>query len=61
VPTCCQDLVVGDPDRIVVIPQAVEAIALECALRKVEGEDKTREAPLGGAKLADVFAEYNVL
>jgi len=55
------DLVVGDADGIVVIPQAVETIALERALGKVEGEDRTREALLGGAKLSDVFAEYNVL
>lgn len=55
------DLVVGDADGIVVVPKKVEAIALEHALKKVDGEDKTREALLRGARLRDVFAEYNVL
>jgi regulator of RNase E activity RraA len=55
------DLVVGDADGIVVVPQRVEAIALENALKKVDGEDRTREALLRGAALRDVFAEYNVL
>jgi 4-hydroxy-4-methyl-2-oxoglutarate aldolase len=55
------DLVVGDADGIVVVPQRVEAITLDNALKKVDGEDRTREALLRGAALRDVFAEYNVL
>jgi len=55
------DLVVGDADGIVVVPRAIEAIALERALTKVDGEDRSREALLGGAALRDVFAQYNVL
>jgi 4-hydroxy-4-methyl-2-oxoglutarate aldolase len=55
------DLVVGDADGIVVVPQRVEAVTLDNALKKVDGEDKTREALLRGAALRDVFAEYNVL
>ena len=55
------DLVVGDADGIVVVPQRVEAVTLDNALKKVDGEDRTREALLRGAALRDVFAEYNVL
>jgi len=55
------DLVVGDADGVVIVPRRVEAAVLDKARRKVEGEDRTRDALLGGAKLADVFAQYNVL
>ena len=55
------DLVVGDADGVIVVPQAVEASALGRALAKVEGEDRTREELAHGAKLADVFARYMVL
>src|SRR5688572_21372242 len=55
------DLVVGDADGVIVVPQSVEARALERAFEKVDGEDRTREALARGAKLADVFARYRVL
>lgn len=55
------DLVVGDADGVVVVPRDVEALALERALQKVDGEDRTRAALLRGATLRDVFAQYNVL
>ena len=55
------DLVVGDADGVVVVPQAVESRVLERALAKVDGEDRTREELSRGAKLADVFARYRVL
>ena len=55
------DLVVGDADGVIVVPQAVEARALERAFAKVDGEDRTREELARGAKLADVFARYRVL
>jgi regulator of RNase E activity RraA len=55
------DLVVGDADGVVVVPRDIEALALERALSKVDGEDRTRAALLGGASLRDVFAQYNVL
>jgi regulator of RNase E activity RraA len=55
------DLVVGDADGVVVVPQAVEAEALARAFDKVTGEDRTREELAAGAKLADVFAKYRVL
>ena len=55
------DLVVGDADGVIVVPQSVEARALERAFEKVDGEDRTREELARGAKLADVFARYRVL
>jgi regulator of RNase E activity RraA len=55
------DLVVGDVDGVVVVPQALEAQALEQAFAKVDGEDRTREELARGAKLADVFARYRIL
>jgi len=55
------DLVVGDADGVIVVPRTIESVALERALKKVDGEDRTREALLRGVALRDVFAEYNVL
>jgi 4-hydroxy-4-methyl-2-oxoglutarate aldolase len=55
------DLVVGDADGVVVVPQAVEAEALDRAFAKVRGENRTREELERGAKLADVFARHGIL
>ena len=55
------DLVVGDADGVIVVPQAVEARVLERAFEKVDGEDRTREELARGVKLAEVFARYRVL
>jgi regulator of RNase E activity RraA len=55
------DLVVGDADGVVVVPQAVESEALRRAFAKVTGENTTRDELAAGAKLADVFARHGVL
>ncbi|MFO1303625.1 MAG: RraA family protein [Burkholderiales bacterium] len=55
------DLVVGDADGVIVIPRAVEAVALEKAFAKVRGENDTRAELERGAKLADVFARHGIL
>ena len=55
------DLVVGDADGVIVVPQAVEVPALERAFAKVQGENRTRDELARGAKLADVFAKFGVL
>ena len=55
------DLIVGDADGLVVVPQAVEAQAVARAFEKVSSEDRTREELAAGAKLRDVFAKYRVL
>jgi 4-hydroxy-4-methyl-2-oxoglutarate aldolase len=55
------DLVFGDADGVVVIPQSVEAQVLTQAFKKVAGEDKTRQDLANGAKLKDVFERYGIL
>ncbi len=55
------DLVFADYDGIIVIPKAVEDEALNRALEKVTGENRTREALLEGRLLADVYEQYGVL
>jgi 4-hydroxy-4-methyl-2-oxoglutarate aldolase len=55
------DLVFGDADGVLVVPQPVVKQALTQALEKVEGEDRTRAELQQGARLADVFAKYGVL
>lgn len=55
------DLVVGDVDGVIVVPQAVEAEALRLAIEKVAAEDTTRKELEAGALLADVFKRHGVL
>ena len=55
------DLVFGDADGVVVIPQRVEADVLRLAFEKVEGERNTLRDLQRGDKLADVFARYGIL
>ena len=55
------DLVFGDVDGVVVVPRKLEEEALSRALRKVSGENSTRDELLRGAKLADVFARHGIL
>jgi 4-hydroxy-4-methyl-2-oxoglutarate aldolase len=55
------DLVFGDADGVICVPQEIEEKAIAAALQKVEGEDLTREALARGEKLAQVFARYGIL
>jgi regulator of RNase E activity RraA len=55
------DLVVGDADGVIVVPRAVESVALEKAFAKVRGEDATRAELERGASLAEVFARHQIL
>jgi regulator of RNase E activity RraA len=55
------DLVVGDADGVVVVPQAIAGEAVRRALAKVDSEDRTREELAAGVSLAEVFAKYRVL
>ena len=55
------DLVFGDVDGVVVLPQAVAAEALGRALDKVAAEDRTRAALEAGRTLKEVFDTYGVL
>ena len=55
------DLILGDADGVIVLPQAVESEALSRALAKVEGENATRSELERGEKLRDVFARHGIL
>jgi regulator of RNase E activity RraA len=55
------DLVFGDADGVVVVPEPVVVQTVKQALEKVEGEDRTRYELKQGARLADVFKKYGVL
>jgi regulator of RNase E activity RraA len=55
------DLVFGDADGVLVVPEPIVAQTLRLALAKVEGEDRTRDELKEGALLADVFAKYGIL
>ena len=55
------DIVFGDADGVVVIPQSVEKQVIEAALDKVSGENRTRDALLNGATLRQVYDEFGIL
>jgi regulator of RNase E activity RraA len=55
------DLVFGDVDGVVVIPQDLAEEVIRRALDKVARENSTRDDLRAGALLADVFAKYGVL
>jgi len=55
------DLIFGDADGVVAVPQAIEQQVLARAFEKVTGEDKTRQDLANGMKLRDVFEGYGVL
>lgn len=55
------DLVFGDADGVIVVPEPVVKQTITLALEKIEGEDKTRDELRQGTKLADVFEKYGVL
>lgn len=55
------DIMFGDADGVVVIPQAVEIEVLGAAFAKVAGEDRTRDALRAGATLREVYDKYGIL
>jgi len=55
------DLVFGDADGVVVVPQAVEADVVRIALDKVNGEHHSMRELRAGAYLREVYAKYGVL
>jgi regulator of RNase E activity RraA len=60
-PVASGDLVVGDADGVIVIPQAIEEETLRLALEKASGEKNTLADLRRGDRLADVFARYGIL
>jgi len=55
------DLVFGDVDGVVVVPQQAEDRVMALALAKVTGENHTRDALLAGESLASVFSRLGIL
>lgn len=55
------DIVFGDTDGLVVIPQAVEVEAIARAREKVAGENRVREDLERGDLLRDVYDRYGIL
>ena len=55
------DLVFGDADGLVVVPQAAEAAVLAAAYDKIDGESHTLRELQQGALLRDVYAKYGIL
>lgn len=55
------DLVFGDVDGVVVVPQHISDRAIEMAIMKIANEDRTRDALVEGRLLKDVFREFGVL
>ena len=55
------DIVFGDVDGVVVIPQDLAAKVVAAALTKVTSENKTREELENGLLLGEVYAKYGVL
>ena len=55
------DIVFGDADGVVAIPQAVARDVLAKALEKVESEDVMRAELEAGALLKDMFEKYGIL
>jgi regulator of RNase E activity RraA len=55
------DLVMGDADGVVVLPQHAEEAVLRLAFEKVSGERNTLRDLQAGHALATVFARYGIL
>lgn len=55
------DLVFGDADGLVVIPQAAEAEVLRVAFDKIRGEHNSMRELKAGGYLRDVYAKYGIL
>jgi regulator of RNase E activity RraA len=55
------DLVIGDQDGIIVIPQVVEHEVLRQAWEKVHAENVTRDAIRDGMKATDAYKKFGIL
>jgi regulator of RNase E activity RraA len=58
---CPGDLLFGDADGVIVVPQAVEAQALAAAYEKLAGERSTLADLQAGLPLGEVYAKYGIL
>ena len=55
------DLVIADPDGVVVVPREVEVDVLRRAWEKVHAENQMRDAIKGGMKARDAFGQFGIL
>jgi len=55
------DLLFGDADGVIVVPQEVEAQALAAAFEKLAGERSTLADLQAGLPLGEVYAKYGIL
>src|SRR4051812_1366261 len=55
------DLVFGDVDGVVVVPQRLAEAALRRAVEKVQGENRVRDELARGRSVREVFAESGIL
>lgn len=55
------DLVIADPDGVVVVPQELEREAIAAAWKKVHDENVTRDAIKQGMKATDAYEKYGIL
>ena len=55
------DIIFGDYDGLVVIPQSVEKQVIAAAFTKVRGENEVREALKSGMSTTDAFKKYGIL
>jgi regulator of RNase E activity RraA len=55
------DIVFGDVDGVLVIPQAVEAEVIERALEKVRQENLVRGAIEAGMSTVEAFARFGIM
>ena len=55
------DIVFGDDDGVVIIPQKVEQQVIQSAFRKVSQENQIRQELLEGASVRSVFDKYGIL
>ena len=58
---CPGDLIFGDADGVVVVPQALEEKTLAAAFEKLKGERSTLAELRAGISLGEVYAKYGVL
>ena len=56
-----RDLVFGDIDGVVIVPQAVEQEIIEKALEKARGEKVVRKAIEGGMSSTEAFRKFGIL
>jgi len=55
------DLILGDEDGVVIIPQEVAGEALRLAEEKVSGENRARADLAAGVPMGEVFRKYGIL